>query len=240
VGLRPGSHVRPRWIEWGQPFFFILAQTCLLLPSLAFALAGIAESSSFFHFNDYAKIERGHPSDLCHGPSKWCLGLLRDDYRSFEGVDFTFEEINTPSDQTTPYIIGRRSTDNHWLVYDLKQERLLINDADYDKVIEAWLSLGLTQPIYVDAHNTRELLTETRDSVTSRWRFDLQMWGFYTLTLVTPIGLIFWYLSRKAKGRYRSTGSKVFYIFSYLFLAPVIVVIYVAISSVVQIIIHNW
>jgi hypothetical protein len=59
-------------------------------------------------------------------------------------------------------------------VYDLKQERLLINDADYDKVIEVWLALGLTQPIYVDAHNTRELLTETRDSVTSRWRFDFR------------------------------------------------------------------
>jgi len=221
-------------------FKFMLVQFILLLPSPAFALAGMAESNSYFHYNDFTKIERGHPSDLCWGPSKWCLALLRDDYRKFKGIDFTFEEINTPTDQAAPYIIGRRSTDNHWLVYDLKKERFLIDDADYNKAIDVWLSLGLAQPVYVNAHNTRELLTETRDSVFNRWNVDLQMWFFYTLVLLIPIGLIFWYLSRKSRQRYENTGSNVFRIFSYLFLVPVILLIYLGISSLVQIIMHNW
>lgn len=40
-----------------------------------------------------------------------------------------------------------------------------MDDVDYNKVIDVWLSLGLDQPVYVNAHNTHELLTETRDSV---------------------------------------------------------------------------
>jgi hypothetical protein len=89
---------------------FVLTLLLVLLPAHAYALAGIAESSSVFHFNDYTKIERGHPSDLCRGPSKWCLGLKREDYRSFRDIDFTFEEINVPTDSAIPYIIGAPAT----------------------------------------------------------------------------------------------------------------------------------
>jgi hypothetical protein len=218
----------------------VLTHSIFLLPSLAFALAGIAESTSRFHYNDYAQIERGHPSDLCRGPTKWCLALIREEFHEFENLESSFEEINVPGKSAGPYVIGRRSLDNHWLAYDLKRERLLIADPDYDKVIETWLSLGLDPPVYVNAHNTREMLTETRDSVIARWSFDLQMWFFYTAILVVPVGLMFWYLSRRSKQRYRKSGSTVFQIFSYLFLIPLALVAYIAVSSLVQIVIHNW
>ena len=218
----------------------VLALFVILLPTLAYALAGIAESSSYFRYNDYANIERGHPSDLCQGPSKWCLGLKRDSYRAFKNINFTFEQINVPADKALPYIIGQRSTDAHWLVYNLKDEQILKIDNDYSEVIEVWHSLGLEKPVFVNAHNTRELLTETRDSVISRWSFDLQMWFFYTLILVVPVALLFWYLSRKSKQQYNKNSSKVFYVFSYIFLIPMLLVAYVAVSSLVQIIMHNW
>ena len=97
-----------------------------LLPSLAFALAGIAERTSFFHYNDFTIIERGHPSDMCSGPNKWCLALVGEGYRDFKGIDSTFEQLNIPSDSATLYIVGQRSSDNSWLVYDLQKEQILV------------------------------------------------------------------------------------------------------------------
>ena len=86
-------------------------------------------------------------------------------YFSATLINFIFEEINVPTDKSAPYIFGQRSTDSHWLVYDLKQEQFLMDDVDYNKVIDVWLFLDLDQLVYVNAHNTLELLTETRDSV---------------------------------------------------------------------------
>lgn len=222
------------------PARLILFIFFILSPSLGYALAGIAESTSYFHYNDYTKIESGHPSDLCWGPTKWCLAFKREDFRKFKGIDSTFEEINVPVDSATPYIIGRRSTDNHWIVYNLLEEQILMKDIDYKKVVEVWASLGLAQPVFVNAHNTRELLTETRGSVTARWNFGLQIWLFNVLMLLVPVSLLFGYLSRKSKQQYKKNGSIVFRLFSYIFLMPVFIVIYIAASSLVQIILHNW
>ena len=185
-----------------------------LLPSLVFALAGIAERTSFFHYNDFTVIERGHPSDICSGSTKWCLALWREGYRSSKGINSTFEQLNIPSDSTIPYIVGQRSSDDSWLVYDLQKEHILIADIDYQKVIDVWYSLGLAQPTFVNARNTRELLTETEDSVVSRWSVDLQMWLFFGLLPLTPVALIFWYLSRKSRQQYKKANSNVYIVFA--------------------------
>ena len=221
--------------SWGITVLFIG-----LLPSLAFALAGIGERSSFFHYNDFTLIERRHPSDFCTGPTNWCLALYREGYRDFKGIDSTFEQLNIPSDSSTPYLIGQRSSDNSWLVYDLQKEQILIADMDYQKVIDVWYSLGFTQPTYVNARNTRELLTETKDSKSFRWKRDLQMYLIFGLFPFTPVALIFWYLSRKTKQQYQKTTSDVSLVFSYIFIVPVFFIVYMAISSLIAIIRQNW
>lgn len=220
--------------SWGITVLFIG-----LLPSLAFALAGIGERSSFFHYNDFTLIERGHPSDFCSGPTHWCIALYREGYRNFKGIDSTFEQLNIPSDSATPYLIGQRSSDNSWLVYDLQKEQILIADMDYQKVIDVWYSLGFTQPTYVNARNTRELLTETKDSKSFRWKRDLQMYLIFGLFPFTPVALIFWYLSRKTKQQYQKTKSDVSLVFSYIFIVPVFFIIYMVISSLIAIIRQN-
>jgi len=83
-------------------------------------------------------------------------------------------------------------------------------------------------------------LTETDDSVASRWSMSLQSWLFMGVIPLTPVALIFWYLSRKSRQQYRKANSKVFLIFTYVFLAPVIFIIYAAISSFIGVIYHNW
>lgn len=211
-----------------------------LLPSLVFALAGIAERTSFFHYNNFTAIERSHPSDVCTGPTKWCLALVREGYRVFKGVDSTFEQVNIPTDSAIPYVVGQRSSDGNWIVYDLLKEQTLIEDTDYQKVIDVWYSLGLAQPNYVNARNTRELLVETEDSVKSRWSRDLLMWLFLGLFPLTIVTLIFGYLSRKSRQKYKNGKSKVFLVFTYIFLIPVVVIIYAAISSLAGIFRQNW
>lgn len=229
-----------RWImkkihSWGPLVLFIG-----LLPSLALALAGIGERSSFFHYNNFTSIERGHPSDFCSGSTKWCLALYKEGYRNLKGIDSTFEQLNIPSDSATPYLIGQRSSDNSWLVYDLEKEQVLIADTEYQKVIDVWNSLGLAQPTYVNARNTRQLLTKTKDSKVLRWKRDLQMYLFLGLFPFTLVALIFWYLNRKTKQQYKQTKSKVSLLFSYMFIAPVFVINYMAISSLIAIIRQNW
>lgn len=136
-----------------------------LVTTNVLALAGIAESSSYFHYNRYTDVELGHPSDLCQGPTKWCLGLKRQNFQRFKGIDSTFEELNVPDDPASPYLIGRRSSDNAWLVYDLDKEEVLLEHENFQMVLSFWYELGMTSPTFVDAHNTRAFLEETRDSV---------------------------------------------------------------------------
>lgn len=206
-----------------------------LLPGYAFALAGMAESSSIYYYNDYTQIERGHPSDMCQGPSKWCLGLRREDYRDFKGVDSTFEEINVPTSSASPYIILRRSSDDHWLVYDLKNEQVLTTDSNRQNAIAVWGSLGLEAPSFVNARNTDDFLTETEESVSFRRSFKLQMWLGMGVLPLGFIALIFWYLSRKSRQQHKKTGSKIFFVFRYIFLIPVFLIIYMLLSSLLQI-----
>ena len=54
-----------------------------MFPSIVSALAGIAERTSFFHYNDFTLIERGYPSDICSGVNKWCLALMKENYLNF-------------------------------------------------------------------------------------------------------------------------------------------------------------
>ena len=143
-------------------------------------------------------------------------------------------------DTKTPYLIGQRSSDNRWLVYDLQKEQILIADIDYQKVIDVWYSLGLAQPAYVNSRNTRELLTETKDSKVFRWKRDLQMYLIFGLFPFTPVALIFWYLSRKTKQQYKQTESNASLVLSYMFIVPVFVIIYMAISSLMAIIHQKW
>ncbi len=214
-----------------------------MLPSMALALAGIAESSSSFHYNDFAQIERGHPSDLCSGGGewgKWCLAFRKERFASFKSLDSTFTQVSVPSDHATPYFIGQSALDDRWVIYDLQQEVFIVRDADYPSAISSWRTLGLVEPSFVNARNTREMLIETDDSVASRWSIQLQMWFFMGVIPLTPIVLIFWYLSKKSMQQHKKSGSIIFGAFSYLFVVPIVLIVYIALSSLSELIYHNW
>jgi hypothetical protein len=68
----------------------------------------------------------------------------------------------------------------------------------------------------------------------------LQMYLIFGLFPFTPVALIFWYLSRKTKQQYKQTESNASLVLSYMFIVPVFVIIYMAISSLMAIIRQKW
>jgi hypothetical protein len=62
-----------------------------------------------------------HPGDICTRDSEasdlYCFQFKKDNRRKFRGLEDSLEEINTPLDGSSPYIIARRSIDNKCLVY---------------------------------------------------------------------------------------------------------------------------
>ena len=79
-------------------------------------------------------------------------------------MESSLEEINVPVDESTPYVIARRSLDSKWLVYDLEKEQHLINEVAYSEALAVWQSLGLSEPDFVDTISPEKLLRETAAS----------------------------------------------------------------------------
>ena len=211
-----------------------------LSPACAFALAGFAESTSVFHYNDYRQVVRGHPSDLCHGETKWCLILQKPDdvYRREENSHF--EELSVPLGHRVPYVIGRRSNDNHWILYDLIQEKVLVADLNYDNAIYAWRALGFDEPRYANGRNTREFLIETEESVFARWSMDLQMWFFFGVIPISIMVLPFWLASRQANRKYCRGDGRIYRALSYLLSIPVLGFFCIAAYSLFELVKINW
>ncbi len=223
-----------------RPLIAILPLLISLSPACALALAGFAEQTSVFHYNDYRQVLRGHPSDLCHGETKWCLVLQKPGkgYRREENAHF--EELSVPLDRRIPYVIGRRSGDNYWILYDLTQEKVLVADLNYDNAIYAWRALGFEEPRYANGRNTGEFLIETKESVFSRWSMQLQMWFFFGVFPIFIIVLPFWFASRHSKRKYRRGDGRIYRIFSLLLFLPVLAFFCIAGYSLFQLVKDNW
>ncbi|GJM06209.1 MAG: hypothetical protein DHS20C09_22050 [marine bacterium B5-7] len=200
----------------------------------------MGERSTHFFYNNYAKIERGHPSDLCSGENKWCLKLMRNNSQEFNDISFTFEKINVPVTPKFNYIIGQSSTDMRWLVYDLENENTIINTDEYNKALNAWAEHGNRTLVFIDGRNTRELLTETPESIKSRWAMDLQLWLLFTAAPLIFISVFFWALSNRSKKHYQEKNLKRYRYYQYFFLLPLCLFIYLFISSLIHIILNNW
>ncbi len=217
-----------------------LALLFCLISSKAFALAGIAERSSYFHYNDYAQVERGHPSDTCTGKTKWCLGLSKKNLRGLRGINSSFEELSVPPDSASPYFIGRLSENDHWLVYDLQQESIILEHPNYKNALDTWRSLKQKDPIFVNVKNTRDLLFETEESIDRRWKMDLFLWFFFGVLPLSIFAIMFWLASRRSARKYQAGGPIAYRILSYLFLIPVFGYLYLTSSSLWRIIENNW
>ncbi len=207
----------------------------LLSPTLAHALAGFAERSSTYHYNHYAKIERGHPSDLCMGENKWCLRLVQVSGDSFEKIDTTFNALNVPEDTSSPYLFGHRYDDSQWVIYDLKNAVPIHESQMKADAMQAWLALGQAAPLFIDARNTDQYLTETKESIQTRQATELNLWFMFTLVPLSIMSLFLVGLSYQSYKQYQSSEHKRYRLFAIVFLLPVLWLLYVMFSSLLRI-----
>ena len=170
-------------------FIFISIWLIVFIPSTAFPLAGIGETGSIFHFNQYANLNWAHPGDICDGDDSYCLRLEKVEHGIFEGFEYSLEEINIPENKSIPVIMARRSIDGTWLIYDLENEAYLIEAAAVDDAFAEWTSRGFNSLSFIDAKNPAKtpdkFLNETNKSIKLKWR--LKAFSYLPICLVLSI-----------------------------------------------------
>lgn len=184
--------------------FFALVVFLTLIPSKAMALAGIGEHDSTFHYNYYTMVSWQHPGEFCirdvETSDRRCLMLIRESDEDFNRLESSLEELNVPLNESSPYIIARRSIDSRWLVYDLEKEQYLVNAAVYSEALAVWQSLGLPEPDFIDSIDPAKFLRETAAS--KKRRLTIQLLPFAILGFIP--GMIFLVsLGCLADARYR-------------------------------------
>jgi hypothetical protein len=191
-----------------------------LMPSQALALAGIAEHSYTYHFNRFTQLEWVSPGDICEGDDKFCLDLRREGHRGFKGIDGSLEAINVPSDQSSPYIIARKSIDDTWFVYHLGKEKFLIEGATLDEALSVWTSLGLVAAEFIESRNPDEHLEETADSIKTRWSWQIVFMAMGLLVPSLLLMLVFGGLTRAFSRGHRNSGSRLQLVLARVFMVP--------------------
>lgn len=199
-----------------------LVLAVVLLPPRAMALAGLAEHYYTYHFNRFAQLVWVNPGDLCERSDKYCLDLIKENRRDFEGIGGSLEAINVPSDPSSPYIIARRSTDDTWFVYHLGEETFPVREATLEQALDLWADLGLADPQFIDSRNPDQHLEETAESVKTRWGWQII---FMAMSLVVPcllLVLVFGALVQAFRRGHRKGGSRLQLILARVFMVPTV------------------
>ncbi len=200
----------------------ILASMVLLIlvPSNALALAGIGEHDTTFHFNQYTQVSWQHPGQFCirdgDRSDLRCLEFVREGSEDFKDLESSLEEINVPTDESSPFIIARRSSDSKWLVYDLENEHHLIRGVSYNEALNLWQSLNLFEPNFVDTINPEKFLRETAESKKRRLVFKLALWSGFGWFPMLILAVILGALTTSVNRKYKKEGSKEYLIISRL------------------------
>jgi hypothetical protein len=173
------------------------------IPSTAFALAGIAERTSIYHYNHYAELYWAHPGDTCDGNDTYCLSLKKKGNLNFTGLECNFEEINLPKDVLNPIILARRSIDNKWIVYDLRDESYLIDSASFNDAYAVWTSTDNNEVSFIDVKNPDQFLFETKKSIRLKWA----MRAFFYFVPCVILTIIFFSLAFMSCRKFRKAKS---------------------------------
>jgi hypothetical protein len=174
------------------------------IPSTAFALAGIAERTSIYHYNHYAELYWAHPGDTCGGNDNYCLSLKKKGNLDFAGLECKFEEINLPKDVSNPIILARRSNDNKWIVYDLRDESHLIESASFNDAYAVWTSTDNNEVSFIDVKNPDQFLNETKKSIRLKWA----MRAFFYLVPCIILSIVFGFMAFSSHKKYRKSTSR--------------------------------
>lgn len=165
--------------------FLIIFLFLLWIPK-TFALAGFAENSSTLHYNNLADISWGHPSDACQGHypyGQYCFYLIEKNNLS-SPFQSSLQEITVPNDPDFPFVL-MKSTKDYWMVYDLKEQGVMLESDDFESAFKKWEELGLPKMKFANSTDLSNFFQETEESkATNRMK-----WSEFFLLL---FGLVFY------------------------------------------------
>jgi hypothetical protein len=183
--------------------FSSLVLGSLLLPSIAFGLAGFSEQDTEYYYSPKILIDFNTPSDFCppeHG-NQYCILLYgtTDAYgpKQFDIARLT--AVNVPQTTEPQYVIGKSYEDGDWLVFDLKNDKQILKDTSYSRVESQWEKLGNVKPVFADTENySKYFHDETEKSKQASAEMEkgvgeMLLYGWLVLLVVVSVlcGLVF-------------------------------------------------
>ncbi|MBI3548399.1 MAG: hypothetical protein HY078_05020 [Elusimicrobia bacterium] len=133
----------------------LLIAACLAAPVQAFATAGFAERHSELKYNDWATVHWIHPGDGCD-VGKYCLSFRKTGGGWFTGLEGSFERVSLPV-RGEPRVLAERQRDHQWILYDLREGKLLLETGSIDAAMAAWTAGGKRAPRLADAQRASGL-----------------------------------------------------------------------------------
>jgi hypothetical protein len=159
-----------QWIiRWGARITFLLIVS-ILSTGQAFALAGLSERDSTLHYNAYANIDWGYPSDVCTPivgafGDQYCFHLLflsNGEQSRYGWGDL--QVINIPSAWDVPWVLAQNRVDHEWMIFNIQTRELDSVTYSYQEALKKWTSMGLTEPEFANAANLSKYFEETEQS----------------------------------------------------------------------------
>ncbi len=146
-----------------RAFITVSIFVAVFLPNLTYALAGFGEVFYEYVYSENVLVEFNVPTDTClayYHQDQSCIKLSRekptgeDLFEDFHGLDLLIT-VNKPESSSPRYILGRSYSLNDWLIYDLKDEKVLLRSENFGDMEEKWGELGNSKPLMVSLDDFR-------------------------------------------------------------------------------------
>jgi hypothetical protein len=213
---------RPRLPPSRTSVFLVLLALACLLPRAARGTVGFAERHSRLQYNDLAAIHWVESGDGCN-QGKTCFFLEKKEKGagSFRGLYASLRKVSVPPGRAVSLVMGEWSSGG-WFLYDLRAERLLVENAPYGEVLASWKANGLPEPSIADTANLSDAFRETWASRLEGFvMLGLLLSPLIVLSLPFLLLLLVWCFFQ-----FRRTRHKSFLAVAALLLPPVAVAVF--------------
>jgi len=126
------------------------------------ALAGFSEFSTKYYFGDNYILENNTPSDSCppeYGDQN-CIDITLKGDRYYQEIPLLISVNNIQNN----YIIGQTYKDKKWIIYDLKNKKIVIENIEESVIKNEGLKLGINNLNTYSTDKIHKILKQTEES----------------------------------------------------------------------------
>jgi len=165
----------------------IIAIILACVPQQTLALAGWAERYSTHHFTEGLQINWGRPWGSCPNEGQICF-FIEDTQTGghLEGLE-RLDTIMVFGENTDDHILAREAGSKEWIIYNLKEQRMIASSESLLEIEEEWLQLDRSMEVLATVDNFGEYYQETVESVLKNKEHD---WLILKLFFIGPLMLL--------------------------------------------------